>query len=172
MFCEKCGYENLDDASNCANCGNILSDTANTLKSQNANSFTQNNNTTPVSIPYSYFDGGLLQQIGWLILGVIVTVITLGICFPCAVCMLYNWEIKHTVIEEKRLRFDGKAIQLFGNWLLWLLLTIITFGIFAFWIPIKIKKWKTKHTFFDNVIKNNSNNRLKSVNRKRLSKHR
>ncbi len=171
MYCEKCGYENLDDASNCANCGNILSNTANTLKSQNANSFTQNNNTTPVSIPYSYFDGGLLQQIGWLILGVIVTVITLGICFPCAVCMLYNWEIKHTVIEGKRLRFDGKAIQLFGNWLLWLLLTIITFGIFAFWIPIKIKKWKTKHTFFVDETNPNLNYRAESNRSKKLPKH-
>lgn len=172
MYCEKCGYENLNDASNCANCGNLLSNTANILKNQNVNSVTQNINTTPVSISYSYFDGGLLQQIGWLILGVIVTVITIGICFPWAVCMQYNWEIKHTVIEGKRLRFDGRAIQLLGKWLLWWLLTLITFGIFAFWIPIKIKKWKTKHTFFDNEIKNNSINKPRSINRKRLSKHR
>lgn len=30
----------------------------------------------------SYFDGGLLQQIGWSILGAIITVCTLGICYP------------------------------------------------------------------------------------------
>ena len=96
----------------------------------------------------SYFDGGLLQKIGWTILGWIITGITLGICLPWAYCMLYNWEVKHTVIEGRRLRFDGKAIQLFGNWIKWFLLTLITLGIYGFWIPIKLKKWVTKHTFF------------------------
>lgn len=96
----------------------------------------------------SYFDGGLLQLIGWNILGGLITVITLGICYPWAKCMKVNWETKHTVIEGKRLRFDGRAIQLFGNWIKWFLLCIITIGIFSFWVPIKMKKWVTKHTFF------------------------
>ena len=96
----------------------------------------------------SYFDGGLLQLIGWKLLGGLITLITLGICYPWAVCMVYNWEVKHTVIEGKRLEFDGKAIQLFGNWIKWLLLTIITFGIYGFWVGIKLKKWITKHTHF------------------------
>ena len=98
----------------------------------------------------SYFDGGLLQLIGWKILGAIITTFTLGICYPWAVCMVYNWEIKHTVINGKRLFFDGKAIQLFGNWIKWLLLTIITLGIYGFWVGIALKKWKTKHTHFVN----------------------
>ena len=38
----------------------------------------------------SYFDGGLLQLIGWKILGGIVTAITLGICYPWSFCMIYN----------------------------------------------------------------------------------
>lgn len=96
----------------------------------------------------SYFDGGLLQLIGWSILGVFVTAITLGICYPWAFTMKYNWEVKHTVINGKRLAFDGKAIQLFGNWIKWFLLSIITLGIYAFWIPIKLTKWKTLHTSF------------------------
>lgn len=96
----------------------------------------------------SYFDGGLFQLIGWKILGTIVTVCTFGICYPWALCMVYNWEIKHTVIEGKRLAFDGTAIQLFGNWIKWLLLTVITLGIYSFWIQIAIKKWKAEHTYF------------------------
>ena len=96
----------------------------------------------------SYFDGGLFQLICWRLLGWLITILTLGICFPWALCMVYNWEIKHTVIEGKRLRFDGTALQLFENWIKWLLLTIITFGIYSFWVQIAIKKWKTKHTFF------------------------
>lgn len=96
----------------------------------------------------SYFDGGLLQLIGWKLLGGLITIFTLGICYPWAVCKVYNWEIKHTVINGKRLEFDGKAIGLFGNWIKWELLTIITLGIYGFWVKIKLKKWITKHTHF------------------------
>ena len=96
----------------------------------------------------SYFDGGLLQLIGWKLLGALVTIFTLGICYPWAVCMVYRWETNHTVINGKRLRFDGKAIQLFGNWIKWFFLTIITIGIYGFWLNIKLKKWITKHTHF------------------------
>ncbi|MBR3134297.1 MAG: DUF898 family protein [Clostridia bacterium] len=96
----------------------------------------------------SYFDGGLLQLIGWKLLGGIITTITLGICFPWAYCMVYGWEAKHTVVDGKRLRFDGTALQLFGNWIKWLILTIITLGIYSFWLQIALRKWKTKHTHF------------------------
>ena len=96
----------------------------------------------------SYFDGGLLQLIGWKLLGGLITMCTLGICYPWALCMVYGWETKHTVIEGKRLKFNGKEMQLFGNWIKWLFLTIITFGIYSFWLRIAIIKWKTKHTHF------------------------
>lgn len=96
----------------------------------------------------SYFDGGLLQLIGWKILGFLVTFFTLGICYPWSVCMIYGWETKHTVINGKRLGFDGKAIQLFGSWIKWFLLTFITLGIYGFWVGIALKKWKVKHTYF------------------------
>ena len=96
----------------------------------------------------SYFDGGLLQLIGWQILGALVTIFTLGLCYPWAVCMIYRWEAKHTVINGRRLKFNGTAMQLFGNWIKWILLTIITCGIYSFWLNIKLMKWKTKHTEF------------------------
>ncbi|MBQ2356216.1 MAG: DUF898 family protein [Treponema sp.] len=96
----------------------------------------------------SYFDGGLLQYIGWSILGALITTFTLGICFPWACTMIYDWETKHTVINGKRLKFDGTALQLFGNWIKWLLLTIVTLGIYSFWLGIKLKQWKTKHISF------------------------
>lgn len=96
----------------------------------------------------SYFDGGLLQKLGWSILGALITVFTLGICLPWAVCMIRNWEVKHTVINGRRLTFDGHAVQLFGQWIKWLLLIIITLGIYSFWVDIAMKKWVTKHTHF------------------------
>lgn len=96
----------------------------------------------------SYFDGGLLQLIGWSILGVIVTALTLGICYPWALCMVYGWRINHTVIEGRRLKFDGRAVGLFGLWIKWLLLMIITLGIYSFWVGISLEKWRVKHTHF------------------------
>ena len=96
----------------------------------------------------SYFDGGLLQLIGWKIIGFFITILTFGICYPFAVCMIYDWEVKHTVINGKRLYFDGNGLQLLGNWIKWFLLIIITFGIYSFWVSISLQKWKTKHTHF------------------------
>lgn len=96
----------------------------------------------------SYFDGGLFQWIGWVLLGILITVLTLGICYPFAACLIYSWEAKHTVINGRRLHFDGTGMQLLGSWVVWLLLTIVTFGIYGFWVGIALKKWRTKHTYF------------------------
>ncbi|HLR20636.1 MAG TPA: DUF898 family protein [Tissierellaceae bacterium] len=96
----------------------------------------------------SYFDGGLLQLIGWNILGGIITVITAGIAYPWAVCMVYGWKINHTVIEGRRLKFTGSPVGLFGTWIKILLLTFITLGIYGFWASITIRKWKVRNTVF------------------------
>lgn len=96
----------------------------------------------------SKFDGRLIQQIGWSLLAALLSVFTLGIGVPWAVCMLERWETKHTVVDGKRLTFDGKGGQLFGNYIKWLLLTIITLGIYSLWLGIKMKQWVAKHTHF------------------------
>ena len=98
----------------------------------------------------SYFDGGLLQLIGWNILGSLITICTLGICYPWALCMKYGWKVNHTVVEGRRLKFNGSAVGLFGNWIKWLVLTIITLGIYSFWVGIALEKWKVKNTSFAN----------------------
>jgi len=100
------------------------------------------------TLPESQFDGGLLSLLGWCILGFLVTVFTLGICYPWALCMVYGWKINHTVINGRRLKFSGSPISLFGHWILWLLLCIITAGIFSFWLYIALEKWKVKNTDF------------------------
>lgn len=98
----------------------------------------------------SYFDGGLLQLLGWSILGWLVTVLSFGICYPWALCMVYGWKINHTVVEGRRLKFTGSAVGLFGNWIKWFLLCIITLGIYSFWLFIALEKWKVKNTTFAN----------------------
>ncbi len=96
----------------------------------------------------SYFDGGLLSYFGWIILGSTITVLTLGIAYPWALCLVYGWKINHTVVNGKRLKFTGTGLGLFGNWIKWFLLTCITCGIYSFWLFISLEKWKAKHTVF------------------------
>ena len=96
----------------------------------------------------TYFDGGLLELIGWSILGALITVCTLGICYPWALCMRYGWKVNHTTIGGKRLKFSGSAVGLFGHWVKWLLLSVVTFGIYGFWVGISLEKWKVKNTSF------------------------
>ncbi|MBE7123965.1 DUF898 family protein [Bacillus cereus] len=98
----------------------------------------------------SFFDGGLLSFIGWSILGALITVFTLGICYPWALCMVYGWKINHTVVDGHRMKFNGSAVGLFGNWIKWLLLTVITLGIYGFWVSIKLEDWKVKNKTFVN----------------------
>lgn len=93
-----------------------------------------------------YFDGKLLQMIGWNWACALVNIFTLGIMYPKTICWKQGWFAKHRVVSGKRLMFDGKGMQLFGKWMLWLFLSLITCGIFAFWLPIKIEKWRVKHT--------------------------
>ena len=96
----------------------------------------------------SYFDGAVLGLLGINILTTLLTVFTLGICLPWAICIKQDWVTKHTVIEGKRLKFTGTALGLFGNWIKILLLCVITLGIYSFWASSAIKKLEIKHTKF------------------------
>ena len=112
----------------------------------------EQNGVLSLSNDDSYFDGGVFQCLGWKILGMLITGITLGICYPFAVCWMYDWEAKHTVINGRRLKFTGTAGGLFGTWILCLLLSIVTLGIYGFYVPIKIRKWRESNTFFEDEI--------------------
>lgn len=102
----------------------------------------------PPATEGSYFDGNFWQRLGWIIVSRFLTVITLGLAYPAAVCMLLRWECKHTVINGRRLKFTGVGAQLFGKYILWWLLTIVTFGIFGIWLGLNMKKWTVKHTVY------------------------
>ncbi len=94
----------------------------------------------------SKFTGGLLGLIGISILQGLLTVITLGIGAPWAICMKERWIAKHTIIDGRQLTFDGTGGQLFGKYIIWFLLTVITLGIYSFWLGINMKKWVVAHT--------------------------
>lgn len=97
----------------------------------------------------SYFDGSLIELIGWRLLSFLITIVTLGIAGPWGKCMLYSYQIKHTVYNGKRLKFEGTGGDLFVNKFKWFLLTIITFGIYALFIPIKKTKWVISNIHFE-----------------------
>ena len=91
------------------------------------------------------FDGWLLQKLGWILLGALVTICTAGVCFPVAYIWVLRWQYKHSLYDGKRLSFDGKVSQLLGKWVCWLLLCIPTALIFALFIPKKLLQWKASH---------------------------
>ena len=98
-------------------------------------------NTAP-----SYFDGHLIQLIGWTLLGTLVSILTLGICFPLAYGWVSAWKVNHTVINGYRTKFVGVAASLIPRWILWSFLTIITLTIFGWWTPVRLEKWRAERT--------------------------
>ncbi|MBR4799904.1 MAG: DUF898 family protein, partial [Clostridia bacterium] len=110
------------------------------------NAYNTQTNPSPAS---SYFDGKTIQHIGWNLLAFFLTVITAGIAYPWAMCMSMRWEVKHTVINGRRLKFTGNGAQLFGKYILWLFLALITAGIYLIWLTISVAKWKAKHTVYE-----------------------
>ena len=96
----------------------------------------------------SEFRGHILSYIGRVLLGILMTVVTVGLLYPWAVCMMKRWEIENTYIEGQKLAFDGNTVQLFGNYVKWWFFTLITLGIYSFWLHIKMRKWIIKHTYF------------------------
>jgi len=96
-----------------------------------------------------HFDGGAATYLGTGILGILITVFTLGICFPFALVLQERWKAKHSFIDGQRLVFTGSAIGLFGHWIKWLLLIFVTLGVYSFWVVPRISKWKWENIDFD-----------------------
>lgn len=92
------------------------------------------------------FDGGAATYIGTGILAFLITVLTLGICYPFAFVLRERWRAKHSYIEGRQLIFVGSALGLFGQWLKWFFLIIITLGIYSFWVAPRLYRWKWENT--------------------------
>ena len=107
----------------------------------NENKELEVDNTLP-----SYFDGRLIQLIGWSLLGTIVTIVTLGICYPLAYGWVAAWRTNHTVVNGYRQKFVGLPGSLIPRWILWSFLTVITFTIYGWWTPIRLQKWRVERT--------------------------
>jgi hypothetical protein len=95
------------------------------------------------------FDGGAATFVGTALLGGLITVCTLGICYPFALVLMERWRAKHCSIDGHRLVFTGTATGLFGLWIKWFLLCVVTLGIYSFWVVPRLTQWRWEHTGFD-----------------------
>lgn len=96
------------------------------------------------------FVGGAANYFGTKLLASIITLFTLGICYPFALVLIERWKAKHATIDGRAIVFTGTGIGLFGLWIKWFLLTLITLGIYLFWVGPRIQKWKWEHLAFKN----------------------
>lgn len=120
-------------------------------------------------VAVSYFDGEPIFYLGKSLLAGLLTIVTLGIGLPWAVCMMMRWTKSHSVINGCRLKFTGTGLQLLGMWLLVEVLVVFAivgavmfsaFGAKTFvlatlavimllaWIAVYMHGWTVKHTEF------------------------
>ena len=95
------------------------------------------------------FDGGAATYFGTGIVAILITVFTLGVGYPWALCLFQSWKAKHTSINGKRLKFTGGGFSLIGLWIKWMVFLMITFGIYSFWLIPSLQSWIVEHTDFE-----------------------
>lgn len=98
----------------------------------------------------SYYDGKLLEIIGYRILSFLITFVSFGIASAWGEKLLIAYDVEHTVYNGKRLKFNGTGAALFVQKFKWIFFSIITLGIYALWIPVKKQKWIAANTYFEN----------------------
>ncbi len=92
------------------------------------------------------FRGRAATWFGTQILGVLITLVTLGICYPFAVVLVERWRAKNTFLMGRPMQFVGTGWGIFGLWIKWFLLCIITLGIYSFWVYPRLSAWKIENT--------------------------
>ena len=101
------------------------------------------------NVKKSYFDGKVLEYIGWKLLSYLITFFSFGIASSWGECLVYRYRFSHTVYNGKRLKFEGTGKDLFINKLRWLFLTIITFSIYGWWVPTIKTNWIISNLHFE-----------------------
>ena len=94
----------------------------------------------------SEYTGTLWGLMGVTVLQYLLTVLTLGIGAPWAICIKQRYLASRTVIDGQRLYFDGTGGALFCAYAWWFLLVILSLGIYGLWLNLKLRKWMIAHT--------------------------
>ena len=94
----------------------------------------------------SKFTGSLAGLVVVNLVAGFISVISLGLLVPWAICYRYRYIASHTIIDGNQLHFDGTAAELWGQWFKWLFFIIITAGIYTFWVSLRLQQWRVSHT--------------------------
>ncbi len=100
-------------------------------------------------VPPFVFDGGAATFAGIWLLGVVVTVCTLGLGLPFAVVLKERWRAQHTLIEGRRLVFTGSALGLLLRWVVWEALIVVTLGVYLLWVIPRMTRWRVENLAFE-----------------------
>jgi uncharacterized membrane protein YjgN (DUF898 family) len=66
------------------------------------------------------YRGGAASWFGTQILGVLITVFTLGTFYPFAIVLMERWRAKNPYLHGRQLQFVGRGWGIFGLWIKWL----------------------------------------------------
>ena len=97
----------------------------------------------------STFTGGAFMNavIDWT--SALVSILTLGICYPFMACWKLKWKASNTFIDGRQQAFDGNGGQFMGRYMLLMFLSVITLGIYyILCAKVAMEKWRTLHTRF------------------------
>jgi hypothetical protein len=98
-------------------------------------------------LPPVRFDGGAGSYLAISLLGLLVTVFSLGLLYPLAYVLRLRWRVEHTLIEGRRMRFTGTGPGLLGMWIKCWFLIVVTLGLYGFWVRPRLERWACEHTF-------------------------
>jgi len=76
----------------------------------------------------------------------VVSVFTLFLALPWAICYQQKQLAAHTYIDGYQLEFEGTGGALFGQYIKWFLLTVITLGLYSLWLGVAMKQWSVSKT--------------------------
>lgn len=96
----------------------------------------------------SGFDGGTLALLGLRLVCFLMSVLSLGIAAPWAICIYSRYTTKHTLLNGRRLAFTGKGSRLAGRFLLRWLLSILTVGLCLPWLIVTVKRYVAENKVY------------------------
>lgn len=97
------------------------------------------------------FNGTGGQLFGIMFVGILLSVITLGIYMPWFMCKVWTYFAKNIEIVENgrkvgTFEFKGEGAPLLGICIVGILLSAVTLGIYSFWFRINLLKYLTEAT--------------------------
>ncbi len=99
----------------------------------------------------SYCDETVKASMKVHIKSALITIFSLGIAYPWALCLKYQATAHHKVICGRRMKFIGDPKELFKHWITWWLLSVVTIGFYSFAVHIRMDQWVVANTVFDDT---------------------